>query len=180
MEENNSSDRCCLCLTNKEDEELINPCECKGSMRYHEYCVMKTIIERKSIQCPQCKTYYTGAFIENMVAFAKGYTLMNRREQGVVDTSSLTPPSGLEVNISFPTPPSHISSLTPPSGLEDDTSVFAPLDKCLEFLEERLNNFGRYINQPISRRAERRMLFFIIIFLIFIVFIIARFGPSLD
>ncbi len=73
---------CCVCHNGDEKEDFVVACKCSGSMKYHEDCIKKSIIQRKTIKCPNCETDYYGAFVNNLKDFATGYVVNLRRLQG--------------------------------------------------------------------------------------------------
>ena len=46
---------CRICHCSGEEEELIQPCRCNGSVRYaHESCIRKWIVESANFTCELC------------------------------------------------------------------------------------------------------------------------------
>ena len=62
---------CCCCICLIDEGILINPCKCKGTISYHESCVIEFIMENKSFECPNCKSKYTSVFIDKLQNFTK-------------------------------------------------------------------------------------------------------------
>ncbi len=72
---------CCVCHNGEEKDVFVVACKCSGTMKYHEDCIKKSIIQRKTVNCPNCKTDYYGAFANNLKDFATGYVVNLRRLQ---------------------------------------------------------------------------------------------------
>ncbi len=66
---------CCVCHNGDEKEGFVVACKCSGSMKYHEDCIKKSIIQRKTVKCPNCGTDYYGAFVNNLKDFTTGYVV---------------------------------------------------------------------------------------------------------
>lgn len=65
----NTDHHCCICLLN--EEILINPCKCKGTIFYHELCVIEFILKNELFECPNCKSKYTSVLIDKLQNFVK-------------------------------------------------------------------------------------------------------------
>jgi hypothetical protein len=81
---NESDEKCCICLENKEEQISINPSCCNGKQCYHFQCLEKHLCYY-SIEfcCPICKKIFTTEIINNTFNQDQKKILINRIDNSI-------------------------------------------------------------------------------------------------
>ncbi|RWS20345.1 E3 ubiquitin-protein ligase MARCH1-like isoform X2 [Leptotrombidium deliense] len=64
--------KCRICFTEEQQEEMIAPCGCKGSIKYvHKDCLTSWVTSSRKIRCALCSRTYEGVYLKQILPIWK-------------------------------------------------------------------------------------------------------------